>query len=222
MDGGNRVDSKISMLGVMANSGLEEVTQSLRDTLNQVYESENENVVIVLRCQSMTDCFHGENTIQTISDWEKVLRQLEMVRAIVVFISDGNVFGHALDLLLVSDFRAVHAVSQMGFSMQNGIARPGVSLYRLANQVGQAHARRMGLAGRTITSEEACDLGLVDEVFDDERQVLDRALGKFRDTSSSELAIRRRLILEAHALEYDNALGAYLAASARGRPRSPA
>lgn len=211
---------RVFTIDVRSSSTLRELTESLMVVSSQAYEHKPESVVIVVRCEHVIDSGYGEEGVQLVASWEKVLRQLEMAHALIIFISDADVFGHSFDLLLISDFRVVRCNSRLGFSLHDGAALPRMSLYRLVNQVGQAHARRVGLVGITLGADEAYQLGLVDEISESEVDVLDRALAKFGDAPTSELAIRRRLILEAQALEYDNALGAYLAACARNRIRT--
>jgi isomerase DpgB len=216
------VDRNVFTISVVSNAGLQELTEAVRSVLGQIYRDDQKDTVIVLRCASFADCPEGGETLQSISSWEKVLRQLEMANAITVFISEGDVFGRAFDLLLISDYRSVQATSRIGFSRRGRITRPGMSLYRLTNQLGQAQARRVGLAGKILTAQEAVGLGLADEVSDDASDMLDHFLNQLGETSSAGLAIQRRLILEAQAMEYDNALGAYLAVSAIERADAPA
>ena len=207
-------------LDVGSRSRLEELTKLLRNALDQIYERRRENSAVVLRCESTAASSFVDESIQNISAWEKALRQLEVSQAIIIFMSNGDAFGHAFDLLLISDFRIVGRDSKIGFGLQNSLIRPGMSLYRLANQIGQARSRQVGLTGRAFSAEESCSLGLADEIADNGNDLLSPLLKKLDDLPSSELALRRRLLLEAHAMDYDNALGAHLAACARGHPGS--
>ncbi|WP_193751758.1 enoyl-CoA hydratase/isomerase family protein [Sphingomonas sanguinis] len=189
--------------------------ESLNAVLRQIHEFGNDSVVLLLRCDTADERAFADASIKTISAWEKVLRQIEMARAIIFFESEGDAIGPSFDLLLISDFRVLRRKSRIGFHFQNGVPQPRMSLYRVSNQIGQGYARRLCLAGATITAEEACNIGLADEAFDSEADVPGRALERFMNVRSGELAMRRRLLLEAHALDYDNALGAHLAACAR-------
>lgn len=212
-----RVNMTIFVVEATTNSLLEDLTNAARDVLNQIYECKQGSSVLIMQCKHDTDCRREEPSIKAITAWEKVLRQLEMSSAVMVYHAEGDVFEHFFDLLLIADFRIIRSGSQIGFSRSIGSSLPGMSLYRLANQIGQAQARRVGMAGKTLAADEAYGLGLVDEVSDGGREALDRAIAKFSELPSSELAIRRRLLLEAHSLEYDNALGSYWAARARNR-----
>lgn len=205
-------------VNVMAKSSLGELTKSLGSVLDQIYERGRRSSAVVFHCESTTDSPSVKESIQVISAWEKALRRLEVSQAIIVFLSDGDAFGHAFDLLLISDFRILVRNARVGFLLQNGVIRPGMSLYRLTNQIGQAHSRRVGLTGRALRADECYDLGLADEISDNGSHSLAQVLQKLENSPSAEVAIRRRLLLEAHALEYDNAIGAYLAACARDRP----
>lgn len=213
---------RVLTINLGPSSVLAELTECLKAVSSETYEHKQESVFVIIRCEGMIDCASESESVRSIGAWEKALRQLEMGHAFIIFISDSEVFGYAFDLLLISDVRILCPDSRMGFSMRDGASLPRMSLYRLANQVGQAHARRLGLAAIVLGADEALQLGLADEISDDLAESLDSALAKFGDAPTSELAIRRRLILEAHALEYDNALGAYLAACARSQPRMSA
>lgn len=205
-------------INVVVGSNLGEITESLRNVLDRIYECRRESCAVILQCESITEYPSLSESIQALSAWEKALRQLEVSHAVIIFISNGDAFGHAFDLLLISDFRILGKNSKIGFSLQNGAIRPAMSLYRLTNQIGQAHSRRVSLTGRALAADESYDLGLADEISDNGSDVLLQVVEKLTKLPSAELALRRRLLLEAHALEYDNALGAHLAACARSRP----
>ena len=208
---------KVFHITVSESPSLESLIVSLRGLLSDIYKHKQESSVAVFYCKREEVAFGESHSITTLSEWEKVLRQLEMAQTISVFVSEGDVSDWTLDLLLISDFRYLAKKLRVGISTPNGAIRPGMALYRLANQLGQAQARRLGVIGRSIATEEACTLGLADETFDAGFDIVDHALYELKEVSSSELALRRRLLLEAHALEYDNALGAYLAACAINR-----
>jgi len=202
---------------VSCSSSMAELAELTGNVLSEVYERKGLDNVIVFRCAGDCASAHSDPSLQEVSSWEKALRRLEMASAILIFSSERDCLGCVFDLLLISDFRIVRSESKLGFATQNPVAPPRMSLFRLTNQLGQAHARRAALTGKVLGAEEALGLGLIDAISDDVPGLLNQTLAKYAGTSSAELAIRRRLILEAHALEYENALGAYLAASARGR-----
>lgn len=216
------MDIRVFTIEATSNSNLEELTDSAKRALNEIYEYKGDRSLLVLRCEHVDDRNGQEALRDDVAAWEKVLRQIEMANSVIIYSSEGDVFGHSLDLLLIADFRILRNGSQLGFSRRMGAPPPGMSLYRLANQVGQAQARRLSFAGTALEADEAHSLGLADELSNDGAQAVDRAVSRFKNSSSSDVAIRRRLLLEAHTLEYDDALGAYWAARARSRSGDPA
>lgn len=216
------MDIRVFTIEAASDSNLKELTDSAKRALNGICEYRGDRSLLVLRCEHMDDRNGREGLRDDVAAWEKVLRQIEMANSVIIYTSEGDVFGHAFDLLLIADFRIIRRGSRLGFSQRMGAPPPGMSLYRLANQVGQAQARRLSLAGKALEADEAYSLGLADELSNDGTQAVDRAVSRFENSSSSDLAIRRRLLLEAHTLEYDDALGAYWAARARNGSGVPA
>lgn len=213
---------KVFAIEVAANAPLEEVTQSAGRILADISEHKDESSLLLLRCEHMEECSGDKAPTGIVSLWERTLRRIEMADCVIVYVSDGDVYEHSFDLLLIADFRILSRGSKIGFGAGIGANAPGMSLYRLANQIGQAQARRMSLAGRVLGADDAYGLGLADLICDGEAEAVDRAVAEFSGRSSSEVAVRRRLLLEAHTIEYDDAVGAYWAARARHRSRAPA
>lgn len=209
------MDIKVFTIDVTRSSHLEELTESAKRGLNEIREYKGDRSLLLLRCEHADGESDQEEPGQSVTAWERVLRQIEMANSVIIYISEGDVFGHSFDLLLIADFRIIRTGSRLGFSPRMRVPPPGMSLYRLANQVGQAQARRLSLGGQALDADAAYSLGLADEVSHGGTQAVESAIDRFSNSSSSELAIRRRLLLEAHTMEYDDALGAYWAARAR-------
>jgi isomerase DpgB len=86
---------------------------------------------------------------------------------------------------------------------------------RMATQRGVAQVRRLALFRVEIGAERAAGLGLVDEVGADVMALAREALVILGGVSGRELAIRRRLLLDATTTSYEDALGSHLAACDR-------
>ncbi|AGP51685.1 hypothetical protein [Streptomyces rapamycinicus] len=99
--------------------------------------------------------------------------------------------------------------------MHDGHFWSGMSVYRLAQHLGLARARRIVLWGTDIPLAEATDMGLVDQVGDDLVEGVHTAAVSRGRLSDLETRIRRLLLQEAAYAEYDDALGAHLAACDR-------
>ncbi|TDC49302.1 enoyl-CoA hydratase/isomerase family protein [Micromonospora sp. KC207] len=155
----------------------------------------------------------GEAGIHVVNKWERVLRRLERSAAVTVALVDGPVGGAALEILLASDYRI--AVPGATVALPGaGAFWPGMALYRLANQVGAAVARRLALFGSVLTAERAAELMVVDEVSQDPAARAAQLLAD-RAVDGSALAIRRQLLLDATHTSFEEALGVHLAACDR-------
>jgi isomerase DpgB len=148
--------------------------------------------------------------IQLINKWERALRRLERLDALTVAVADGPCGGVALEALLATDYRFATATASLCPSPW-----PGMGLYRLANQAGAAVVRRAVLLGVPIPAAEARDIGLIDELVADPATAVAAVPGLLGMSSTSELAIRRRLLLDAVTTSYEEALGRHLAACDR-------
>jgi isomerase DpgB len=155
-------------------------------------------------------------TVALVSKWERVLRRLERLPAIMIGVADGDCGGLALDVLLATDYRIATRSTRLVVPVRAGATWPGMALYRLA-QYGASAApiRRAVLFGTPVTAADALTLHLVDELADEPASA--RAVLGERATavSGTELAIRRQLMSEAATTTFEDALGAHLAACDR-------
>ncbi|WP_040784700.1 enoyl-CoA-hydratase DpgB [Nocardia pneumoniae] len=165
----------------------------------------------------------GPVDIGTVGKWEGALRRLEQVPAPIVAVVDGDAYGPAAELLLVSDYRILRSGSIFGFATSEGGAWPGMALHRLVAQHGAGPARTLAVQRRSLSAAQALEQGLVDAAIDDdaqaETQAVQAGLALFDGVAGTEIAIRRRLILDATATRFEDALGAHLAASDRALRR---
>jgi isomerase DpgB len=158
----------------------------------------------------------GPVDVALVNHWERALRRLERVPVPIVAVAAGVCAGAALEVLLTADERI--AAPDAGFEL-TGEAWPGMALYRLAAQLGPTRARRLA-RGTWLPAGEAAAWGLVD-VVGGEAEV-EAALTRLGGRDGAEFAIRRRLILDAPTMSYEDAVGAHLAACDRTLRRAPA
>jgi isomerase DpgB len=153
--------------------------------------------------------------IHPINQWERALRRLERLPAPTLAVVEGDCRGLALETLLATDYRIASVDSRLRLSSTAEGTWPGMSLYRLANQLSVGLVRRMALYGVGITAERAGELGLVDEVTDDVTAAARTALEVLGAGRGKEIAIRRRLLLDATSTSFEDAIGSHLAACDR-------
>jgi len=158
---------------------------------------------------------YGDVTVQAVNRWERALRRLERLPAATVAVVDGPCAGPAFDALLTADYRIASAAVRLRIAPVGAGPWPGMALYRRANQVGTGRARSLALFGTELPAARAAEWGLLDEVVPDPAARSRAVLDAFAGTRGKELAIRRRLLLDAGYTSFEDALGAHLAACDR-------
>lgn len=165
----------------------------------------------------------GDVDVHLVSRWERALRRVERLDALTVGVADGCCHGAAVELLLVTDHRIAARNLRLWVGDQPGRAWPGMTTYRLVNQLGHARASRLVHFGAQLTAEEALRLGLISEVVEDPQAKLWSLRQLLGPIPGHELAIRRQLLSDAISTSFEEALGAHLAACDRAlRRRSDA
>ncbi|OPF81144.1 hypothetical protein VT50_0210270 [Streptomyces antioxidans] len=157
----------------------------------------------------------GSVPIHRVNQWERALRRLERSSAMTIGAATGRCGSAALELLLATDYRVATPDFSISPSSSDGIAWPGMALHRLANQLGVATARRLVLTARGFGADEAHRLGVLDEVVDDLVAGVATRVEVLNGLAGEELAIRRRLVLDATTTTFEDALGTHLAACDR-------
>jgi isomerase DpgB len=154
----------------------------------------------------------GEFGVQLVSKWERALRRLERIAATTVTVAEGDCAGPALEALLTTDYRIATPGVRL---LLGGDPWPGMAVHRLVNQIGLARARSLVLFGHALIAEQALAVGLVDEVVEDVPARLASVVKLVGGRDGVELAIRRRLMLDAVTTSFEESLGVHLAACDR-------
>jgi len=157
----------------------------------------------------------GAVQVGDVNRWERAVRRFEHLSAILVAAPQGECGGPALDLLLATDYRIASPDMRLQLPINDGQFWPGMSLYRLVHHIGSAKARQLVLWGREIAVERCVELGLIDQVSEDLHEAVRATIRDLALQPGSELAIRRRLLLEATSSPFEDALGTHLAACDR-------
>ena len=102
-------------------------------------------------------------------DWtragHRAFEALARLRVPLIAALDGHAFGGGLELAAVADIRVAAPSIKLGLPETGLGMAPGWSgTQRLVRRFGASVVRRMALTGRLFTAEEACELGLVDEI----------------------------------------------------------
>jgi isomerase DpgB len=153
--------------------------------------------------------------IHAVNRWERALRRLERLPGATLAVVEGDCTGLALEMLLTTDCRVALDTARFRLPATAEGTWPGMSLYRLANQVGVAQIRRSVLFGLDFDAVRAAELGLIDQIGEDPAALARAALEMLGGGRGTELAIRRRLLLDATTTSFEDALGSHLAACDR-------
>jgi len=82
---------------------------------------------------------------------------------------DGQAFGAGASLAIACDVQAVHEDVDMSFAFRKvGLAVDSGTSWMLPRLVGENVAKRLVLTGQVISAEEAEEMGVVTDVYDDE------------------------------------------------------
>jgi enoyl-CoA hydratase/carnithine racemase len=88
----------------------------------------------------------------------------------VIAAINGHALGAGLQLAVACDLRVVQPGAQLGIPASKlGVLLSAANITRLAVLVGQATARDLLFAGRSVDADEALRVGLVHQVVDDAR-----------------------------------------------------
>lgn len=156
----------------------------------------------------------GSVDIRLVTRWERTLRRFERANAATIAVAEGDCQGPALNVLLAADYRIGTPDLRLRMAGSRELW-PGMAVHRLANQLGVARARTMVLFGVEVAADRALEIGLVDEVSTDVARSLTRMSALAGELTGAELAIRRRLLLDAATTGFDESLSAHLAACDR-------
>lgn len=118
---------------------------------------------------------------------EAVERMQQVIRSApqpVIAAIQGHAIGNGCVLAVACDFRVAGARAKFGIPIAKfGFFLGPPDTVRLAELIGEAHARRLLMTGAVIDAEAALSIGLVDDVH--ETDVLDNAVTQFAEKLAS-------------------------------------
>jgi isomerase DpgB len=160
--------------------------------------------------------------VHLVSKWERTLRRLERLDAATVAVVEGECSGVALDVLLATDHRVAAPDVELRLRTRPDGVWPGMAVYRLAAHAGAAAVRRTVLLGTPVPAAEALGLHLLHEVTDDPAAALETAVALYSAVPGREVSVRRRLLVDATSVSFEEALGSHLSACDRSLRRARA
>ena len=110
---------------------------------------------------------------------------MEECRMPVLAAIQGGAVGGAVDMVTACDMRyATEDAFFTIFETNIGMTADVGTFPRLAKIIPEGHVREMAYTGRRVTAAEAKAMGLVNQVYADQKQMLDAVLGIAREIAS--------------------------------------
>ncbi|MGJ5178865.1 enoyl-CoA-hydratase DpgB [Bradyrhizobium oligotrophicum] len=202
---------KVLEVSISLEAPLSEIVSKLSDLPSVVADSAIDRVVLIRLSGATERASPGARTTQEVNHWERAVRRLERLQAATVVDLAGHCGGAALDLILACDYRVATADFMLGLPIRDGRFWPGMTLYRLVQQIGLAATRRLLFAHDVLSVEQCTRIGLVDSAAGWQPGLI----SAIRRGATTDLSVRRRLLAEALSTSYEDALGTHLAACDR-------
>ena len=155
-----------------------QVRRELKTALDAV-EADDEIRVIVLTGSDEAGSFVAGADVKELRERDSVAQReaskrprvyeyVDDVDLPVIARINGHCLGGGNELALACDVRIAHADAKIGQpEIGLGIMPGGGATQRLPRLIGEGQAMRLILSGELISAEEAADLGMVEEVYDD-------------------------------------------------------
>lgn len=157
----------------------------------------------------------GQIDVQAVNKWERVLRRIERSNSATILCVERACSAVALDLLVVADRRLAAGDFFVPAPISRGNVWPGMTLYRLARQIGESSARKVVLEADGISAQRGIELHIIDEIIDVGTDGAERTARLLRNAPPEDFATARRLMQDSLSTSFDEALGAHLAACDR-------
>lgn len=159
--------------------------------------------------------------IHGFNKWEKICARVERLPKAIIAIIDGECHGGGAQLMLVADAAIATKRASIQFNEVHLGFLPGMATFRLAKTIGLGHAKRLIMQCPKVTADEALSLGLVSAVSDDTEAALSRTIDAFGPIHNVAVTLARRLLNESFSIDFENAIGNFLAAQHRAIHQTP-
>jgi enoyl-CoA hydratase/carnithine racemase len=106
-----------------------------------------------------------EKGVERVRTWYRVLEALEGLPVPVVCAANGDAVGGGTELCLFADYRVAVEGARFGLpEINHGLIPADKSMHRAVEVVGLRQARRLLYGGSLVSTREAAEIGLVDDV----------------------------------------------------------
>ncbi len=196
-----------------------EATRDL-DAVTQLLDDEKDVRLVTIQGEGRAFCSGidlkemaaGNIDMAFFPPWERAMRRLELMDALVISLMHGYSIGGGLQIGLASDIRVATPTSEMGLTAIEESFLPGLGTWRLARYIGMGRAKQLNVLGNLIDGEEALRIGLVDHLVDDEtmHDEFDALVEDYMAANSKGARLTKRATVDAFDLDYEAFLEQYL------------
>ena len=193
----------ITLCAPEKRNALDIVMASELDDALSVCEGDQDTKVIILTGEGKTFCAGGDvKAMAEAKDPQKFLRELSgsihkpvfriwNMEKVVIAAINGPAVGAGCGLAMACDLRYASDKATLNMGYMNVGLAPGVGTYFLPRLVGRAKAGELIYLSKTISAQEAKDVGLINDVFENDRFMLEVMKAAQAIASGPTLAIGR-------------------------------
>jgi enoyl-CoA hydratase/carnithine racemase len=166
----------------------------------------------------LKDLSQGRIDERNFALWEECMRLIETMDKLAVALLHGHVLGSGVQLATACDLRIASSGACLGLPAGREGLLPGMAVWRLSRFIGLGRAMELALIGDSIDAAEAKRIGLVSEVVKEEdcHAGFDHWLRRIVALSSQGVRATKLAMRAMASMDYDLALGEYLAHQRRG------
>lgn len=196
-----------------------QVRTELKDVLDAVEASPDVRVVVLTGASEAKAFVAGADVKElrerdALSQREaskrpRVYEYVDDLEKPVIAAINGHALGGGCELAQACDVRIAHERAKLGQPEINlGIMPGGGGTQRLARLVGEGQAMRLVLSGEIIDAEEAREIGLVDEVREDEEfeDRVDELAGRMADKSPTALELAKKAVKASSRMDLESGI----------------
>jgi cyclohexa-1,5-dienecarbonyl-CoA hydratase len=145
---------------------------------------------------------------QMLHEFHTVVRALVASKKVTIAAVHGPCLGGGAELAMVCDIVYTTASAQWGFPEIKLGCYPPVACTALAALVGQKRAAELILTGRTITGDEAAEIGLANRAVPDEKLagIVENTVDELRKLSPAVLTVTKKAIYAWDSMHFDKGL----------------
>lgn len=174
------IQNQIARIGINRPEKLNAITREMMSQLDAVIsEIDQDRSIRVVILYSTTPRAFGVGAdindwtslppIEMWRDWvrlgHRVIKNMEGLLQPLIAVTNGYTFGGSLELALAADIRFGEEHSQYGFPEVSVGTMPGwMGTQKALQVIGPSRLKRLIFTGQPISAEQACSIGLIDEV----------------------------------------------------------